>query len=258
MSARARPRASKGASGPAQRVPKGAERLARDIVRRIYEGQLKPGDKFLSEAEALAMYGVSRATLREALRHLQLQGVLRIRTGPGGGHFVSRPRPESLASAIALLLQFAGAPINDILDARRVIEPAIAGEAARRRSPEHVAALDAAVAAIAAAGEDRPFFAAYTAFWDAVTAASANALFRLLIPALVAIGRSGGFASTEDGRRRVLDACSLIRDAIAAGDAPGANRAVVGLHEMIAEFLTERFPERLPLTVSWADVQDIL
>ncbi len=91
-----------------------------------------------------------------------------------------------------------------------------------------------------------------------MTAASANALFRLLIPALVAIGRSGGFASTEDGRRRVLDACSLIRDAIAAGDAPGANRAVVGLHEMIAEFLTERFPERLPLTVSWADVQDIL
>lgn len=257
MKARAKTRAAAGQAG-AVRIPKGAERLARDIVRRIYEGQLKPGDKFLSEAEALAIFGVSRATLREALRYLQLQGVLKIRTGPGGGHFVSRPRPESLASAIGLQLQFAGAPINSIIEARRIIEPAIAREAALRSTATDMAILDRAVAGIGTAHDDDSFLEAYNAFWDGIAAATGNALFKLLIPALAAVGRSGGLTSTEDGRKRAHQLCSRIRDAIGARDRDAATSAVDDLHAMITEIVTQRYSDLLPRTVSWADVQDIL
>ena len=251
---RARPRAK-----TARRSVKGAERLAQDIVRRIYEGELKPGDKFFSEAEALNEFGVSRAMLREALRYLQIQGVLDIRTGPGGGHFVSLPRPGSLASTIALLLQFAGAPINCIIDARRIIEPAIVREAARKATPSDIAALDVHLAAIAKGlDEDAAFTPAYAAFGDAVIAAAGNDLLKLLIPALFAIGRSGGFASTQDGRDRAYALSVRLRAAIVAHDTDAAGRIVDEVHVMIAEVLQGNYIDRLTRPVSWADVQDVL
>ena len=242
-----------------RRSIKGAERLAQDIVRRIYEGELKPGDKFFSEAEALSEFGVSRAMLREALRYLQIQGVLDIRTGPGGGHFVSLPRPGSLASTIALLLQFAGAPINCIIDARRILEPAIVREAATNASPADIAAMDTAIAAIAQGlNEDLPFSTAWAAFWDATAGASGNALFAFLIPALHAIGRSGGFASTQYGRSTALALSRRLRDAIAAHDADAAAAIVDEVHALVHEVLEDNYTDLLTRPVSWADVQDVL
>lgn len=246
-------------SKTARRPVKGAERLAQDIVRRIYEGEMKPGDKFFSEAEALSEFGISRAMLREALRYLQIQGVLDIRTGPGGGHFVSLPRPESLASTIALLLQFAGAPINCIIEARRIVEPAIVREAAQNAAPSDIAAMDAAIAGIArGVGEDLPFTAAWTAFWDATAGATGNALFKFLIPALHAIGRSGGFASTQYGRSTALALSRRLRDAIAARDPDGAAAIVDEVHVMVHEVLENNYTDLLTRPVSWADVQDVL
>jgi DNA-binding FadR family transcriptional regulator len=245
--------------GKPARAVKGAERLARDIVRRIYEGGMQPGDKFLSEAEALSVFGVSRATLREALRYLQIQGVLVIRSGPGGGHFVGKPQPESLASTLALLLQFSKAPINCIIDARRIIEPAIVREAARKATPADIAALDVHLAAIARGiDDDASFIGAYAAFGDAVIAAAGNELLKLLIPALFAIGRSGGFASTPDGRDRAYALSARLREAIAAHDPEAAGRIVEDVHVMIAEVLEAHYIERLGRPVSWADVQDVL
>src|SRR3546814_17574955 len=61
--------------------------LARDIAQEIYDSGMKPGDRYRSEAEALALHGVSRGALREALRFLQIQGVITIKSGPGGGTY---------------------------------------------------------------------------------------------------------------------------------------------------------------------------
>ena len=247
------------ASNAASRSVKGAERLARDIVRRIYERGMKPGDKFLSESEALAVFGVSRATLREALRYLQIQGVLRMRTGPGGGHFVGQPRPESLASTIALLLQFAGAPINCIIDARRIIEPVIVREAALNTTAADVAAMDRRLAEMEAhVDEDEPFMAAWFGLMDIVVGAAGNAFFCFMLPALWEIGRSGGFGSTAYGRAKGLAILRKLRDAMADRDAARASSAMDELFEMIREVLEDNYTSRLNRRVSWADVQDVL
>jgi len=89
-------------------------------------------------------------------------------------------------------------------------------------------------------------------------ATSREALFELLIPALAAIGGSGGLASTEDGRRRAPVLCNRIRSVIGACDCVAAIRAVENLHAMITEIITLRYSGRLPRTFSWADVREIL
>jgi len=127
-----------------------------------------------------------------------------------------------------------------------------------RRSAMNMAGLDKAVANINAAHDGRAFLAAYHDFWVGVAAASGNALFGLPIPALAAIGRSGGLASTEDGRRRAHMLCNRIRSAIGACDCVAATRAVEDLHAMITEIITLRYSGRLPRTFSWADVREIL
>ena len=120
-----------------------------------------------------------------------------------------------------------------------------------------MAGLDKAVANINAAHDGRAFLAAYHDFWVGVAAAG-NALFEFLIPALAAIGRSGGLASTEDGRRRAHMLCNRIRSVIGACDCVAAARAVEDLHAMITDIITLRYSGRLPRTFSWADVREIL
>lgn len=243
---------------PAKRVVKGAERLARDIVRRIYERNMRPGDKFLSESEALTVFGVSRATLREALRYLQIQGVLRIRTGPGGGHFVGQPKPESLASTIALLMQFSGAPFHTIIDARRILEPALAREAAKNATAADLAAMDEALAGMAGSlDRDEPLMTHYFAFLRAMTDAARNDLLSMLISALFEIGRSGGFGSTDYGRSSAQALMRELRDAIAAHDGDAAAAIIDRIFDMIWEVLAD-MEERVVRRVSWADVQDVL
>src|SRR4051812_18011504 len=67
---------------------KTSEIVARDVVRDISNGGLQPGDGLPSESAMLEQYGVSRESLREGLRLLEVQGLIRIRRGPGGGPIV--------------------------------------------------------------------------------------------------------------------------------------------------------------------------
>ena len=76
--------------------------------------------------------GVARATVREALRFLELQGALRIKAGPGGGPVVSAPGADDLASVLSLHLQFADASFRSVVEARCSIYPV---DAAGLRTP---------------------------------------------------------------------------------------------------------------------------
>src|SRR5207248_1815276 len=76
--------------------------------------------------------GVGRTTLREALRLLETRGVLTIRAGPKGGPVVRRPSAEDFGDALALILQFEGASLSDVIEARNALEPMLARLAAPR------------------------------------------------------------------------------------------------------------------------------
>lgn len=104
-----------GAASERKRGVKTAVAVALDIVRDITAQRLKAGDKLPLEAELLSHYGVSRASLREGMRLLEVQGLLSIRPGPGGV-VVGAAHPANLGRSLTLHLQFIGATWDELMD----------------------------------------------------------------------------------------------------------------------------------------------
>ena len=113
-----------------RKVWKTSEVAAFSIVRDIAAKGLSDGDRLPLEAEMMDHYGVSRESLREALRLLEAQGMVTIRRGPGGGPIVGRAESANLARTMSLYFQLAGATYDELIQAWRVAEPISAEMAA--------------------------------------------------------------------------------------------------------------------------------
>jgi DNA-binding FadR family transcriptional regulator len=122
-----------------------SEYVAQLLLERIVDENLEPGTSFGTEAEILEQISVSRPTLREGLRLLEAQGVLELRPGPKGGIIVTKPDMNSLAHALSVFLRLHGVPFITVLQAREVIEPALAAAAANNATPEDIAELQASI-----------------------------------------------------------------------------------------------------------------
>ncbi|WP_218009798.1 FadR/GntR family transcriptional regulator [Actinomadura kijaniata] len=123
--------------------------LAADLRRRILAGEYRPGDRLPVEPEMCARYGVSRSTVREALRLLASQHLVTTVRGVAGGTFVAHPRPEQLsehlATGLGLLAGTAQVSVDQLLEIRELLEVPAAGLAATRRDEADLAALRAAL-----------------------------------------------------------------------------------------------------------------
>jgi GntR family transcriptional regulator, transcriptional repressor for pyruvate dehydrogenase complex len=127
-------------SGSQLRVPKAAELLAARIRGQIIRGELKQGDALPPESELMEAFGISRPTLREAIRVLEMESLLRMRRGSRGGALVTSPDPTVAARAVGVLLQLRGVTLRDIHEARTMIEPMAARHIAE--SKDNTAALE--------------------------------------------------------------------------------------------------------------------
>src|SRR5437764_3910532 len=127
----ARHRIRTGASDAVLRRLKTSESVARDIARDIMEAGLTTGDALPPEAAMLQQYGVSRESLREALRLLEVQGLISIRRGPGGGPIVGAIDPANPGRASTLFFYMPGATYREQLEARIIGEGVLAEMAAR-------------------------------------------------------------------------------------------------------------------------------
>jgi len=114
-----------------RRSVKTAETVAAAIVRDIVSRNLSPGDTLPSETAMLAHYRVSRASLREALRLLEVQELIRLKPGPGGGPIVTAVDPRNLAKMTTLYLHLGGATYQELFEAVLVMAPISAERAAR-------------------------------------------------------------------------------------------------------------------------------
>jgi GntR family transcriptional regulator, transcriptional repressor for pyruvate dehydrogenase complex len=121
-----------------RRQAKTAETVAAAIVRDIVTRNLNPGDMLPSEAAMLAHYRVSRASLREALRLLEVQELIRLKPGPGGGPIVSAVDPRNLAKISMLYLFLGGASYQELFEAQQVMARGDAERAARNPDRELV------------------------------------------------------------------------------------------------------------------------
>lgn len=129
------------------RVPKAAELVAADLRQSIVEGALKEGDTLPPEAELLRRFGVSRPTLREAYRLLESEGLITVQRGLKGGALVHAPSEDVVARHLGTILRFRGATLQDVYDARMLVEPPAAGLLARTRSPEVLEEIERILAA---------------------------------------------------------------------------------------------------------------
>jgi DNA-binding FadR family transcriptional regulator len=118
------------------RVLKTSESMARDLVHDIISSGRQPGDALPSEVAMLAQYGVSRESLREGLRLLEVQGLISIRRGPGGGPVVGMVDPANLGRTATLYYQMAGATYEELFEAWVFAECELAARAARHPSRE--------------------------------------------------------------------------------------------------------------------------
>jgi DNA-binding FadR family transcriptional regulator len=110
--------------------------VARDIVRMISQRNLPSGSILPPEAEMLAEYGVSRGSLREALRILEVHGVIGMKAGPKGGPVVLEANPADFGKTAMLYFETNGATFADLCEARLYLEPLTARLAAERRTNE--------------------------------------------------------------------------------------------------------------------------
>ncbi len=99
----------------ARRGTKASDHVALDIIRDIVARRLQPGDKLPPEPEMLQQYRVSRLTLREALRVLEVQGLVRSRPGPGGGTVVGKVEVTNLGRTLTLHMHILGATYDELL-----------------------------------------------------------------------------------------------------------------------------------------------
>lgn len=116
------------------------EEVLEQIQRLIVDGRLKPGDKLPAERELADAFGVSRTSVRDAIRVLELRGLVEARQGDGT--VVCDLTPDSLVTPLATLLLRHGTLLGELLDVRKMIEPPLAARAAVHSSPDEVAHLD--------------------------------------------------------------------------------------------------------------------
>lgn len=128
------------------------EAVIAEIERLVAAGQLKPGDRLPAEREFASALGLSRQSVREALRQLEARGLVRVVHGRGA--FISREVPiEGLREAFSTLLLLREISVEELMEARRINEPEIAALAAQRATDRDQAALAANLSAMRLARE---------------------------------------------------------------------------------------------------------
>jgi GntR family transcriptional regulator, transcriptional repressor for pyruvate dehydrogenase complex len=229
--------------------------VARQIVRAMADEGMGQGDRYLSEADGMRRHGVGRGTYREALRFLESQGLIVMRPGPGGGPEIVQPGWPHLASTIALLMQFSGAPLRSLLDAREVIEPGLAELAARNVTDAELAQMARDLDLIQASlGSYRTFAPAYEAYWRHLAESSHNELLAVLSPALRAIVNGAGFVPDERYRAEVLARLRTVHAAVSARDPVRARDVMRALEEEFGRRLRRGYPRQVAQVVAWSDV----
>jgi DNA-binding FadR family transcriptional regulator len=228
--------------------------IARELANYIIDNNLPEGTMLPVEKEMLESLGVGRTTLREALRLLETRGVLSIRAGPKGGPVVRHPVPDQLADALTLILQFEGASLSSIFEARNALEPMLAELAASRISQGELEALDATIARMNESPDDNDVFLSENQrFHSIIARASGSVVLRVFLETLksLADGSTIGVEYTPRRRRAVADIHRRIADALRTHDGALAAERMHKHLEEAAEYWRRKYPNLYDRPVSW-------
>jgi GntR family transcriptional regulator, transcriptional repressor for pyruvate dehydrogenase complex len=166
------------------RSPKRGDLMVEEIKRWIAEKRLVPGDKLPKEVELQALFGVSKGTAREALKSLEVQGLVTVSTGPAGGATIGEMPIERAFQLLQNHLFFQALDVAQIYAVRRALEPELAAGAVAHLTQEHFAELEQSIETCAlqpsSETEARARRQEDLRFHEILAAANPNALLRFM------------------------------------------------------------------------------
>jgi DNA-binding FadR family transcriptional regulator len=206
-------------------VARASSAIAEQIRGAIVSGRLTEGERLSPERELAEQFGVSRVTVRDALRSLEAMGLIEVRVGARGGAFVTAPTGSRVAQAMSDMMLMAVVSPEDIVESRLIVELGTVTLACARASDEDLAALRA----LNEHGKEALGARTYTReisweFHSLLAAAAHNAAvegltqsFRSTLSMHPVRAREGAkaHAATVEEHARILDALEA-RDAAAA------------------------------------------
>ena len=201
-------------------VPKTYDVLAAKLRETILGGEIPEGASLPTERELISQTGLSRGSVREALRMLAVEGLVRPRHGRLGGNIVSLPGKESMSHFVNLFVRGRKLSLRTLQETRETIEPTLASLAAERRSVQDLKRIKALNDELAKAISDRTQFAAANVEWhNAVAAAGGNDLLAALLFSMshgVAVSTMADEYDTTEVRNDVIRVHTKIIEAIEA------------------------------------------
>jgi DNA-binding FadR family transcriptional regulator len=209
------------------------EEIAEQIKAAIRDGRLKPGDRLPPERELTVRFGVSRMSVRDALRVLEASGLVEVRVGASGGAYVRAPAASVVGEGIAHMVAMASFTAEEVTEARRVLEVGIVPLVIERATDEDLATLTEickeGMAAVNAGDYPMELSAR---FHIAFARASHNAAIEVLVeslrgPILTSLEQAKRIAPTM-GVSGVREHADLVR-AVRAGDVERA-QAIMARH----------------------------
>lgn len=201
------------------------------IKGMILSGELKPGDRLSPEKELSELLGLSRSSLREAVKALEIIRVLDVRRGDGT--YVTSLEPQLLLEAMAFVVDIhQDSSVLELFEVRRILEPTAAAMAAARATPEHIARLRDMLTEVDENTSIDGLVAHDMLFHRHISTMSGNAYLTSLLDGLsgkTLRARVWRGLTQERSVERTLAEHHAIVDALASGDAEVV-RALVTVH----------------------------
>lgn len=171
------------------KTPRAFEEIATQIRKELSNRRLRAGDRLPAERALAQQFGVSRNTLREALRSLENAGLLRLQKGATGGAFVRESTGDAIVTGLRDMFHLGAIAPEHLTEARVLIESSVVRVACERATPADIAALWANIAAAEKAARDKTDFYAQAAlhldFHRVLARATKNPLMEIVMEALV-------------------------------------------------------------------------
>jgi DNA-binding FadR family transcriptional regulator len=166
-----------------------AKQIAENIREGILRGDLKVEERLPTEEELAARFSVSRPTIREALKRLAAQNLVRSQRGPAGGTFVKRPSQEevraTLTSATTLLVSLGEFDFSAIVEARHELERLCCRLAVQRCEDTHLDAMSREIEVQQSEISDEKFCASDVRFHRALVDATGNPVLQFVMFAVI-------------------------------------------------------------------------
>ena len=210
--------------------PRAFHAIVEQIRDEIFQGRRKPGDRLPPEQVLAEQFHVSRTGVREALRVLESQGLVRIRHGYAGGVFVAEGGLSPVLGALQTSLRLGQVEVNELYETRVLFEPALARLAAGRGDDATVKRLDANInqaKASIAAGMDA--FPINLEFHADLAQAAGNRVLALVMQALLELLHrpNRSYPTNPKISRKAVDDHVRLVEAIRTRDGPRAERLMI-------------------------------